>query len=399
MNQLLARFAAVLFLAITTTYTCHAEDFPSERVEQIVKQGIDANKCPGAVVTVGFDGQTVYQSAFGNRQVQPSQVPMTVDTVFDLASLTKPIATANSVMMLVDQGKLSVDDPVSKYLPEFAGQDKESVTIKHLLLHTSGLIPDNGMSDYRGTHAESIDNLMNQKLRSPPGTRFRYSDVGFMVLGELVERVSGKPLNEFAQKNIFEPLQMKHTGFRPVGENDDQCATTQQRDGHWMRGEVHDPRAYALGGTAGHAGLFSTADDLSILANVLVNAGQSDDMDLFSPATFDAMTTGVEVPGSSPDRVQLRSLGWDKQSGYSSNRGKSMTDAAFGHGGFTGTAIWIDPELKLYVIFLSNRVHPNGKGSVNSLAGEIGTIAADWAAQQLSSFSESPASGSIEIEQ
>ncbi|WDQ15924.1 serine hydrolase domain-containing protein [Rhodopirellula sp. P2] len=375
------------------------EDFPSKEVEQLVQDGIQAQKCPGAVVTVGFRGKTVYQAAFGSRELEPQRKPMSVDTIFDLASLTKPIATATSVMILADEGKLSLTDPVSKYLPDFAVHEKESVTVEHLLLHTSGLIPDNGMSDYRGTHAESIANLLSQELRSPPGTRFRYSDVGFLVLGELVHQVSGMPLDQFAQKRIFEPLQMNDTGFRSIGGNDDRCATTQQREGHWMRGEVHDPRAYALGGVAGHAGLFSTADDLSRFANAMVNGGPTDDRPLFSKSTFDAMTSPVEVPGKLPSQIQWRSRGWDKRSAYSSNRGKSMTDAAFGHGGFTGTALWIDPELKLSVIFLSNRVHPNGKGSVNSLAGEIGTIAADWAAQQLSTPEDSTASDPVESEQ
>ena len=383
MNQTFARLAFAFLLVLSTAATGHSDDFPADQVQRVVTEGIQAGKCPGAVIAIGFDGQTVFQDAFGNRQVEPTKVPMTEDTIFDLASLTKPIATATSVMILADQGKLSIEDPVSQYLPDFASHDKETVTIRHLLLHTSGLIPDNGMSDYKGTHAESIENLMNQKLRSPPGTRFRYSDVGFMVLGELVEQVSGKPLNEFAKQNIFEPLKMTDTGFRSIGQNDERCATTQQREGHWMRGEVHDPRCYALGGVAGHAGLFSTAEDLSKLANVLLNSGKNEDVSLFSQSTFDAMITGIEVPSASRDQIQLRSLGWDKQSGYSSNRGKSMSESAFGHGGFTGTAIWIDPELKLYVIFLSNRVHPNGKGSVNSLAGEIGTIAADWAIQEL----------------
>ncbi|WP_047816012.1 serine hydrolase domain-containing protein [Rhodopirellula islandica] len=401
MNQLFARLAVAMPLAIATLATVSAEDssaskdFPASTVAQLVQDGIQAQKCPGAVVSVNFRGQTIYQAAFGNRELEPQRKPMTVDTVFDLASLTKPIATATSVMILADEGKLSLTAPVSEYLPEFAVHDKQSVTIEHLLLHTSGLIPDNGMSDYQGTHAESIANLMSQKLRSPPGTRFRYSDVGFLVLGELVHQVSGMPLDQFTQKRIFAPLQMNDTGYRSTGENDDRCATTQQREGHWMRGEVHDPRAYALGGVAGHAGLFSTADDLSRFANAMVNAGQTNDaiqtnqVRLFSKATFEAMTSPIEVPGKSADQIQFRSRGWDKRSAYSSNRGKSMTDAAFGHGGFTGTALWIDPELKLSVIFLSNRVHPNGKGSVNSLAGEIGTIAADWAAQQLSISEES----------
>jgi CubicO group peptidase (beta-lactamase class C family) len=398
MNELFARLAVVMTVATATVAPIFADDFPSDTIQRLVQEGIQAQRCPGAVVTVGFDGQIVYQAAFGNRETEPHQKPMQVDTIFDLASLTKPIATATSVMILVDEGKLSLSDPVSKHLPDFAVHDKDSVTIEHLLLHTSGLIPDNGMSDYRGTHAESIANLMSQKLRSPPETRFRYSDVGFLVLGEVVHQLSGMPLNEFARERIFKPLEMSETGYRSIGENDDRCATTQQREGHWMRGEVHDPRAYALGGVAGHAGLFSTANDLSRFANAMVNGGRTDEVRLFSKSTFDAMTSPIEVPGKSADQIQFRSRGWDKRSAYSSNRGKSMTDAAFGHGGFTGTSLWIDPELKLYVIFLSNRVHPNGKGSVNSLAGEIGTIAADWAEEQLTTSDVSHAAQPVSSE-
>ncbi|MFG0265724.1 MAG: serine hydrolase domain-containing protein [Rhodopirellula sp. JB055] len=399
MIRILARFAAVLAWATAPFVSVSAEDFPADKIKRLVEESIQTEKCPGAVVTVGFDGETIYQAAFGNREIEPQRKPMKVDTIFDMASLTKPIATATSVMILVDEGKLSLTDPVSKHLPEFAVHDKDSVTVEHLLLHTSGLIPDNGMSDYQGTHAESIANLMSQKLRSPPATRFRYSDVGFLVLGELVHQVSGMPLDQFAQKRIFEPLQMSETGYRSIGDNDERCATTQQRDGHWMRGEVHDPRAYALGGVAGHAGLFSTADDLSRFANAMANGGRKNEVSLFSKSTFDAMTSPIEVPGKSADQVQFRSRGWDKRSAYSSNRGKTMTDAAFGHGGFTGTALWIDPELKLSVIFLSNRVHPHGKGSVNSLAGEIGTIAADWAAEQLATPKDSAARKQISSDQ
>ncbi|EMI17979.1 beta-lactamase [Rhodopirellula maiorica SM1] len=275
-------------------------------------------------------------------------------------------------MTLVEKGVINVDDTVSQHLPEFGNHGKEPITIKQLLLHTSGLTPDNAISDYQESPTAAIDNVMNLGLNYTPGSKFRYSDVGFIVLGEIVRRKTGMDLDAYSQQTIFQPLGMNETGYKPTASLQQRAATTEQRGGHWMQGEVHDPRAYALGGVAGHAGLFSTASDLSGYATAMCNRGTLDDTMIVSAATFDAMTASYSVPGDA-----LRGLGWDKQSGYSSNRGKTMTDAAFGHGGFTGTAMWIDPELKLYVIFLSNRVHPNGKGSVNALAGRIGTIAAD----------------------
>ncbi len=343
-----------------------------DSIDDLVNQAIEQHKLPGAVVTIGYQGNVVFQRAYGHRQLEPTPIPMTVDTVFDLASLTKPIATATSVMMFVDKGLVDLDDAVSKHLPEFGNHGKEEITIKQLLLHTSGLTPDNAMSDYADSPDAATRNVMNLGLNYTPGSKFRYSDVGFIVLGEIVRRKTGMDLNAYSQQTIFAPLGMNETGYKPATSLQQRAATTEQRGGHWMQGEVHDPRAYALGGVAGHAGLFSTAADLAVYATAMCNRGRLDDTMIVSEKTFAAMTASYSVPGDA-----LRGLGWDKQSGYSSNRGKTMSSTAFGHGGFTGTAMWIDPELKLYVIFLSNRVHPNGKGSVNALAGEIGTIAAD----------------------
>ncbi|WP_442511030.1 serine hydrolase domain-containing protein [Novipirellula sp. SH528] len=343
-----------------------------DSIDYLVNRAIQQHKLPGAVVTIGYQGNVVFQRAYGHRQLEPTPIPMTVDTVFDLASLTKPIATATSVMTLVDKGLVDLNDAVSKHLPEFGNDGKEEITIKQLLLHTSGLTPDNAMSDYVDSPEAAMRNVMNLGLNYTPESKFRYSDVGFIVLGEMVRRKTGMDLNAYSQQTIFAPLGMKETGYKPATSLQQRAATTEQRGGHWMQGEVHDPRAYALGGVAGHAGLFSTAADLAVYATAMCNRGSLDDATIVSEKTFTAMTASYSVPGDA-----LRGLGWDKQSGYSSNRGKTMSAAAFGHGGFTGTAMWIDPELKLYVIFLSNRVHPDGKGSVNALAGEIGTIAAD----------------------
>ncbi|MHC2066363.1 exo-beta-N-acetylmuramidase NamZ domain-containing protein [Bremerella sp. T1] len=340
-------------------------------IDQEIAAALSEQKMPGCVVTIVKDGKVVYQKAHGNRRVEPSVEPMTVDTVFDMASLTKSIVTATSVMQLIEAGKVELDAPVSQYLPEFKGNGKEAITVRQLLIHTSGLTPDNALSDYEQGWPEAYKKICALKLLSPPGDKFRYSDVGFLLLGEIVARVSGLPLDQYAKQNIFEPLGMKESGFNPDSALAKRAVTTTQVDGEWLRGEVHDPRARYCDGVAGHAGLFSTADDLTLYAQAMLDARKPGENNVLKPETLSLMTESYDAAGS------LRGLGWDKKSGYSSNRGKSMTSAAYGHGGFTGTAMWIDPDLDLAVIFLSNRVHPNGKGSVNALAGRIGTIVAD----------------------
>jgi len=340
-------------------------------IDQAVEEALAARKMPGCVVLIGRRGKIVFDKAYGLRQVEPAPLPMTLDTVFDLASLTKPVATATSVMILAERGKVRLDQPVAQYLPEFAVNGKQSITAIHLLTHQGGLIADNPLGDYRDGPEKARERLFALKPVVPPGARFIYSDVGYLVLGELVERVAGQKLDEFACENIFKPLGMIETGFLPSPELRRRAAPTEKRDGKWIQGEVHDPRAFALGGVAGHAGLFSTARDLARYAQMLLDRGEYGGVRVLHESTVAAMTTPHPVPNG------LRGLGWDIRTGYSSNRGESFSPRAFGHGGFTGTAMWIDPELDLFVIFLSNRLHPDGKGAVNPLAGRIGTIAAN----------------------
>jgi serine-type D-Ala-D-Ala carboxypeptidase len=339
-------------------------------IDDVVAEGLRNTRMPGCVVLVGYQGRIAWLKAYGSRQLQPDVVPMTTDTVFDLASLTKPIATATSVMVLIEEGLIELDAPVTKYIPEFGVNGKNAITLRQLLTHQSGLLPDNSLRDYQDGRAETFRRIHELDLRAEPGTRFMYSDVGFIVLGEIVERVSGKPLNVFSNERIFAPLGMSETGFRPGSDLQKRAAPTQQRDGKWMRGEVHDPRAYLLEGVAGHAGLFSTAEDLARYAQTLLNDGAFGKSRILKPETCQLMQSSQQVSSG------VRTLGWDRRTGYSSNRGDLFSTAAFGHGGFTGTALWIDPQQEMFVIFLSNRVHPDGKGSVNSLAGRIGTIAA-----------------------
>jgi uncharacterized protein YbbC (DUF1343 family) len=341
-----------------------------EVIDEVVREGLSQAKMPGCVVVVGRSSGVVLKRAWGFRQTVPAQVPMTVDTVFDLASLTKPIATATSILVLAGEDRLDVEAPVSRYWPEFAQNAKDQVTIRHLLTHTSGLIADNSLNDYSGTPDESLQKIAALKLTAQPGAEFIYSDVGFIVLGHIVRQISGEDVNVFSRRAVFEPLGMQETGYLPSEPLRARAAVTEQREERWMQGEVHDPRAWRLGGVAGHAGLFSTADDLSRYAMMMLGRGTAGNVRIIDEGTWKLMTTAVEVPRG------RRTLGWDARTGYSSNRGDLMSSAAFGHGGFTGTGIWIDPVRDLFVIFLSNRVHPDGKGLVNPLIGRVGTLAA-----------------------
>jgi CubicO group peptidase (beta-lactamase class C family) len=353
---------------------CSAADTPNsslERIDAVVQEAIARKQLPGAVILIVHRGEVVYRKALGSRCVEPVAAPMTTDTLFDLASLTKPIATATSLMILMERGKLQISDTVAQHLAAFAQHGKSAITVEQLLLHTSGLVADNPETDYREGKVKALARIHELAPVAEPGTRFRYSDVNYIVLGELVEHLAGMPLDQFAQQNIFAPLGMNETAFRPTGNLAKRAAPTQQRNGHWMIGEVHDPRAYLLGGVAGHAGLFSTADDLAICTQMLLGEGTYKGKRILSGATARAMMAPRPVPGG------LRAYGWDVQTAFSSNRGQLFPRGkSFGHTGFTGTSIWIDPTSATAVIFLSNRVHPNGKGDVKRLRGEVATLAA-----------------------
>ncbi len=340
------------------------------RIDEIVVGGLTQKKMPGCVVCVGRRGKIVFLKAYGQRQVQPSELPMTTDTVFDIASITKPVATATSVMLLIERGQLRLGDKVSSLIPEFAANDKDAITIRDLLIHQSGLIADNPLADYDQGPNEVLRRICDLKLVAPTGSKFIYSDVNFILLGEIVRRVSGKTLHEFSQANLFHPLGLRETGYLPPKQLRARTAPTEKRDGQWIQGDVHDPRAFKLGGVAGHAGLFSTADDLAVYAQMMLNSGEYQGVRILSPLTVAMMTRGQRVSNG------VRGLGWDKQTSSLINRGELLSDSAFGHGGFTGCVLWIDPELELFFIFLSNRVHPDGKGLVNLLAGQIGTVIA-----------------------
>jgi len=370
------RFPFVLTTALFVLVAGNRADaqFKFDAIDEAVKASVARGDMPGAVVLIVHRDKTVYLKAIGNRIRQPEHTLMTEDTVFDLASLTKPTVTAMLIMLLIEEGKLNVNDPIAKHLPGFARKETEGITIAQLLTHTGGFIADNALKDYLDGKDKAWVNLFKLNPVSPPASKFTYSDVGFILLGKIAEKVGGAPLDELAKKRIFDPLGMRDTGYRPQGDLLKRCAPTQQRNGKWMIGEVHDPRAYELGGVAGHAGLFSTADDLAIFARMLLNQGKHKGKAFMKPETVELMTAPRKVPGVK--EPGLRTYGWDMATAFSGNRGEVFTKGvSFGHTGFTGTSIWLDPPSQSAVIFLSNRVHPDGKGNVSKIRGQVATIA------------------------
>jgi CubicO group peptidase (beta-lactamase class C family) len=354
-------------------------------IDDAVADSIAGGEVPGAVVLVARHGQIAYLKAYGNRSVQPTTERMTADTIFDLSSLTKVIATTTSVMLLVEQGKLRIEDKVRRYLPDFNGGGKDSITVRQLLTHYSGLKPDFDLSKQWSGTAEALAELWKEKTDSEPGKEFAYSDLNFIALGEIVHSVSGMTLDVFAKENIFIPLGMSETFFRPPARLVSRTAPTEPRKNtlkylkgqpsdsmdKMVRGEVHDPTAWRMGGVAGHAGLFSTAHDLAIFAQMLLNRGTYEDERLLAPMTVDAMTR----PQSPPDALEVRGFGWDIDSIYSAPEG-DLFKGGYGHTGFTGTSIWIHSPSDTFIIILSNRVHPDGGKDINHLRSVIANIVA-----------------------
>jgi len=344
-------------------------------IAEIVEEAIVSGKIPGAVVLIGNQGKVVYRRAFGHRVIDPKKLPMSVDTIFDLGSLTKVIATTTALMQLVEKGKLRLEDRVTTHWPEFKTNGKEEITVRQLLTHYSGLRSTLNLKTEWSGYSSALRMVVSEKPAFPPGTRFVYSDINFIILGELVHRLSGQPLDVYCAENVFKPLGMKDTGFKPSPALRSRMAPTQPQPRNKrtiLWGEVHDPIAYHMGGVAGHAGLFSTADDLSIFAQTLLNGGTLKDVRILSPLTVEKMTT----PQTPPNKMALRGLGWDIDSPFASNRGELFPVGSYGHTGFTGTSIWIDPVSKTYIIVLTNRVLLGEKGDLIPLRSQIATVVA-----------------------
>jgi uncharacterized protein YbbC (DUF1343 family) len=352
------------------------------RLDTVIADAIAEKKLPGAVVVVGRGDTVVFRKAYGSRALQPAREPMTLDTVFDLASLTKVVATTPSVMMLVEEGKIRLTDPVAAFIPEFARYGKDRVTVRDLLTHMSGLRPDVDVSfDWRG-YDEAIRLATEEVLTAPPGRRFVYSDINFFLLAEIVRRVSKQPFEEFVRERVFLPLGMKETMFNPPASLVPRIAPTeactpfgypcQGPDMKMLRGVVHDPTARRMGGVAGHAGIFSTAADLTLYCRMLLGGGAVGSARILAPLTVGRMTS----PATPAGEANVRGFGWDVDSSYAANRGEFFPLGSFGHTGFTGTSIWIDPATHVFVIFLSNRLHPDGSGDVTPLRARVATIVA-----------------------
>src|SRR5579871_150357 len=364
----------VLWCAALVAATLSAQSFSgSQNLDDAINVAIEQGKLPGAVLVIGHNGQIVYKKAYGKRALVPSPEDMTADTVFDIASLTKVVATTSSLMKLFEQGKFRLNDKITDYIPEFQG-GKSDITIRNLFTHFSGLAPDVPLNNPWSGYQTGIRLAATTKPQGPPGAQFVYSDINFILLGELVHRLSGQMVSDYARQNIFVPLGMKDTMFLPPASLIARIAPTERltANGPPLRGVVHDPTARNMGGVAGHAGVFSTADDLALFAQMMLNGGELGGVRLFSPLTVRKFTE----PQSPPDQPILRGLGWDIDSPLSGNRGELFPIGSFGHTGFTGTSVWIDPASQTYVILLANSVHPTARPALTPLRSKVATIAA-----------------------
>jgi len=348
-----------------------------------IEQAITAKQIPGAVLLVGRGDRVLYQKAYGMRALLPQAEPMTLDTVFDMASVTKVVATTTSVMMLVEDGKIRLNDRVATFIPDFGRYGKSEITVRQLLTHVSGLRPDLDLGDdsWRG-YEEAIRRACEEVPTSPPGQRLVYSDINFFLLADIVARVSGMPFDRFVQERLAVPLGMRDTMFNPPEALRPRIAPTEMCTPYgWpcegpgqimLRGIVHDPTARRMGGVAGHAGLFSTAADLSRYCRMVLGGGALGTTRILSPMTVLKMTS----PATPAGMANVRAFGWDLDSSYSSNRGELFPIGSFGHTGWTGTSVWMDPVTKTYVILLTNRVHPDGKGDAGPARARVATVVA-----------------------
>lgn len=324
------------------------------------------------MVLVGEHGRVAYRAAFGWKSLEPAPAPLDAAAIFDLASVTKVVATTTAVMQLVEAGRLGLDRPVADYWPAFAANGKAAITVRQLLTHTSGLPPDLDLvADWSGGPA-ALDRAAAERPTRAPGAAFVYSDINFIVLGELVRRISGEPLDVYAQHHIFQPLGMADTGFLPDETRRARIAPTEREDGQLRWGQVQDPTAYRMGGVAGHAGLFSTADDLARFARMLLQGGSLDGVQILKPETVALMTRAETLPGG-----VRRALGWDVASPYSAGMNLAFGPAGYGHTGYTGCSLWIDPASQAFLIVLTSRLHPDGRGDVKPLRRDLAMLVGD----------------------
>jgi len=363
----------VLFLISSSLSSIWAQTFSgAAALDAITEEAIRDGFIPGAVVLIGHQDKIVFRKAYGSRALVPQKEAATVDTIYDAASLTKVIATTPAMMKLVEQGRVRLADPVTAYLPEFQGGTSD-ITVRDLMIHFSGLRPDLDLEPVWSGYQTGIGKALIDKPTDPPGAKFVYSDINFELLGEIIRRVTGKPEDEYVQEQIYRPLGMLDTTYRPAASLQPRIAPTEidATTGQPLRGVVHDPTARYMGGVAGHAGVFTTADDLAIYAQMMLGMGQRNGVRIFSPATVERFT----APSTPAGQPVVRSLGWDIDSPYSSNKGEIWA-GGYGHTGFTGPAIWIHPASQSFVVIMANRNHPKGGRSINAWRSKVASIAA-----------------------
>ncbi len=343
------------------------------QMDAVILAAIATNATPGAVLWLEH-ATSSYHRAYGRRAVQPRSESMTEDTIFDAASLTKVLATTPAVLWLIEHGRVNLDDPAKTYLADFTGDGRDAITVRHLLTHASGLRPGLGAGNDWSGYDAGIRLAVAEKPEVPAGTRFRYSDINFILLGELVRRVGGEPLDAFCARHLYQPLALKDSSFRPSSNLVSRIAPTTKENGAWLRGVVHDPTARRMGGVAGHAGLFTSTADTARFARMLLRGGSLDGVQVLRPETVRLMTSVQSPPGLAEAR---RGLGWDIDSPYAGPRGDLFPIGSYGHSGWTGTSLWIDPFSRTFVILMSNRNHPTEDGNVLALRRKVGTFAAE----------------------
>ncbi|MDF3123510.1 serine hydrolase domain-containing protein [Rheinheimera sp. 1928-s] len=379
----------VLFFLLCCASSAVQAIEPYDRIAPLVEKAIADKQLPGAVVLVGRGDKVLYRKAFGFKTYSPAAPVIATNTVFDLASLTKPVVTTTLIMQLVEQGELRLTDPVGNYLQQLNDAEVKKITILQLLTHSSGLADGFDRREFWQGKAGLDGALAKLKLKTKPEQQFVYSDIGFVLLGLVVEQITKQPLDLLAEQSIFQPLKMKDSRYLPLDKPSQnvayvqRIAPTENLQGDvdyqkllpnyaqpYLHAVVHDPTAMRLGGVAGHAGIFGTADDLALFVQMLLNGGELKGQRVLSPLAVQRLLTPVVIGN------QSRALGWDMQTAYSAPKGDLLPPGSFGHTGFTGTSIWIDPASRTYIILLSNRVHPNRTTSITDLRAKLANIAA-----------------------
>ena len=342
----------------------------TERIDRLMDGAIARGLIAGGVVVIGSSTGLLFENAYGKVSHEPGARGMTCDTLFDIASLTKVVATTPAILKLAEAGRLSLVDPVRKWFPEFAGKGKDELLVLHLLTHTSGL-DDFSLPTFNPLQA-AIDGAAQEKIKGDVGSRFHYADINFILLGELVRRVTGFSLDSYTKKQFFEPLGMKDTGFLPGPALIPRSAPTVADSHVLLQGVVQDPTARRLGGVAGHAGLFSTAGDLALFCRMMLNNGVVGGVRVLSERAVQQMT----APYFSRGGAVVRGLGWDISSPFSSPRGNGFSPLSFGHTGYSGTSIWIDPATDTFVVLLTSRLQYGNVKEFSQLRSDLSSLAA-----------------------